>query len=93
MLFFVVHSVDVDCSRDFFCVSSPFLMSPRAFVTNIMRYCLSDYVSFHSAASEGNLTSRIKRIKGNGKLFKVSLNIKKCTHVSGRALHQCKKAH
>ena len=27
------------------------------------------------------------------KLFKVSLNIKKCTNVSGRALHQCKKAH
>ena len=29
----------------------------------------------------------------NGKLFKVSLNIKKCTYISGRALHQCKKAH
>ena len=29
----------------------------------------------------------------NGKLFKVSSNIKKCTNVSGRALHQCKKAH
>ena len=34
-----------------------------------------------------------KTEKGNGKLFKVSLNIKKCTNVSGRALHQCKKAH
>ena len=31
-------------------------------------------------------------VKGNGKLFKVSLNIKKCTNVSGRALHQCKKS-
>ena len=31
--------------------------------------------------------------KVNGKLFKVSLNIKKCTNVSDRALHQCKKAH
>ena len=31
--------------------------------------------------------------KCNGKLFKVSLNIKKCTNVSGRPLHHCKKAH
>ena len=28
-----------------------------------------------------------KKVK---KLLKVSLNIKKCTNVSGRALHQCK---
>ena len=27
------------------------------------------------------------------KFFEVSLNIKKCTNVSGRALHQSKKAH
>ena len=31
--------------------------------------------------------------KVNGKILKVSLNNKKCTNVSGRALHQCKKAH
>ena len=29
----------------------------------------------------------------NEKLLKVSMNIKKCTKVSGRALHLCKKAH
>ena len=31
--------------------------------------------------------------KVNEKLLKVSVNIKKCTNVSGRALHLCKKAH
>ena len=35
----------------------------------------------------------IKTGKVNRKILKVSLNIKKCTNVSGRALHQCKKAH
>ena len=35
----------------------------------------------------------IKTGKVNGKILKVSLNNKKCTNVSGRALHQCKKAH
>jgi len=29
----------------------------------------------------------------NEKLLEVSLNIKKCTNVSGRALHLCTKAH
>ena len=35
----------------------------------------------------------IKTGKVNGKILKVSLNIKKCTNVSGRDLHQCKKVH
>ena len=34
-----------------------------------------------------------KRLKVNEKLLEVSLNIKKCTNVSGRALHLCTKAH
>jgi len=35
----------------------------------------------------------MRQEKVNGKLFKVSLNIKKCTNVSGRVLHQYKKVH
>ena len=38
------------------------MLTTKTSPVNKMCYCLSDYVSFHSAASAGNLTSRIKGV-------------------------------